>query len=136
MGTSQAAPQVAAAAALLLASGETSSPAEAGARLLATATDLGPPGPDPDYGQGFLNLAGALGIEPPPGKLRVVFQGPASRSLPARPGEPFLTHLPAGTYRVLVCRDDSGNGLCDPGEPAVPTTLDPRTTPFLILPTL
>ncbi len=119
MGTSQAAPQVAAAAALLLASGEAESSAEAGARLLETATDLGPPGPDPDYGSGFLNLTAALGVEPPPGRLRVVFEGPATRSLPVQVGEPFATHLPAGTYRVLVCRDDSENGLCDAGEPKI-----------------
>jgi len=134
MGTSQAAPQVAAAAALLLVSGEAETPAEAGVRLSATATDLGPPGPDPDYGAGLLNLPAALGVEPPPGKLRVVFQGPAARSLPVRVGEPFATHLPAGTYRVLVCRDDSENGLCDPGEPAweAPHTL--TRTEKLILP--
>ena len=134
MGTSQAAPQVAAAAALFLASGEAESPVEAGTRLLATATDLGPPGPDPDYGAGLLNLPGALGVEPPPGRLRALFQGPAARSLPVRLGEAFTTHLPAGTYRVLVCRDDSENGLCDEGEPTAETEFDPRTAPFFTLP--
>jgi len=118
MGTSQAAPQVAAAAALLLSSGRVETPGEAADRLLQTATDLGPPGPDPDYGRGLLNLVAALGLAPPPGRLRVVFQGPAARSLAVNPGEPFATYLPAGDYRVLVCRDDSQNGLCDAGEPA------------------
>ena len=117
MGTSQAAPQVAAAAALLLSSGRADTPKEAEAFLLATATDLGPPGPDPDYGAGLLALVPALGLKPPPGGLRVVFRGPATRSLAVRLGEPFVTHLPAGSYRVLVCRDDSENGLCDAGEP-------------------
>ena len=117
MGTSQAAPQVAAAAALLLSSGRAKTPEEAADLLLQTATDLGPPGPDPDYGRGLLNLPAALGIEPPPGPLRVVFQGPTARSLAVHAGAPFSTYLPAGAYRVTVCRDDSQNGLCDAGEP-------------------
>ena len=123
MGTSQAAPQVAAAAALLLASGRASSPGEAADLLLQTATDLGPPGPDPDYGHGLLHLVAALELKPPPGKLRVVFQGPVNRSLPVTPGRPFSTHLAPGTYRVLVCRDDSENGLCDLDEPQKSYTL-------------
>jgi len=117
MGTSQAAPQVAAAAALLLSSGRADTPKEAEKLLLATATDLGPSGPDPDYGAGLLNLPTALGITPPPGKTLVYFQGPTPRSLRVEPYSPFVTHLAPGDYRVLVCRDDSENGLCDPGEP-------------------
>ena len=117
MGTSQAAPQVAAAAALLLSGGVADSPLEAGELLLETATDLGPPGPDPDYGRGLLSLTSALGLEPPPGGLRVVFQGPVSRTLAVHPGVPFATHLAAGDYRVSVCRDDNQNRVCDPSEP-------------------
>jgi len=131
MGTSQAAPQVAAAAALLLSSGRAATPAKAAELLLQTATDLGPPGPDPDYGRGLLSLTAALALTPPKGPLRVVFQGPTTRSLAVHPNEPFSTHLPAGHYQVLVCRDNSQNGLCDEGEPQ--TQADYENETFLRL---
>ncbi len=134
IGTSQAAPQVAAGLALLLASGEASTPSEAWARLRASLTDLGPPGRDPGYGYGFLNLTGALGISPLPGRYRVVLEGRTGRSYRARPGDPLATYLPAGRYRVTVCRDDSQNGLCDPGEPAVRGGLELPGSPTLALP--
>lgn len=59
-GTSMATPHVAAAAAILLSSGVASSDVDD--RLTSTATDLGEPGYDPEYGWGALNLAGALGL--------------------------------------------------------------------------
>jgi len=58
-GTSMAAPHVSGALAALLGAG--ASPDQARQLLLATATDLGEPGPDPHFGQGRLDLAAAVG---------------------------------------------------------------------------
>ncbi len=116
MGTSQATPQVAAALAMLLAGGKAASGTEAWERLRVHLTDLGAPGRDDAYGHGLLNLPGAFGWSLPPGDFLVGFQGPSSRWLPVREGS-FETYLIPGTYTLLVCRDDSGNRLCDSGEP-------------------
>jgi serine protease len=61
-GTSMASPHVAAVAALVIASrvlGRDPSPASVEAHLKATATDLGPLGPDPRYGAGLVNAGAA-----------------------------------------------------------------------------
>ena len=57
-GTSQAAPHVAGVAALLVALGVRGR--AAADRILATATDLGPPGPDAQYGHGLVNARAAV----------------------------------------------------------------------------
>ena len=57
-GTSMAAPHVSAALAVLRSAGL--SPDDAVERLLATATDLGEPGPDPLFGSGRIDLAAAV----------------------------------------------------------------------------
>jgi len=57
-GTSQAAPHVAGVAALLVARGVRGQ--AAAQRILATASDLGPPGPDPQYGAGLVNARAAV----------------------------------------------------------------------------
>ncbi|HBN07245.1 MAG TPA: hypothetical protein DD435_00905 [Cyanobacteria bacterium UBA8530] len=63
-GTSMAAPLVSAAAALVVAQAkilnQTLTPAQIRTRLVATATDLGNPGFDEDYGYGLLDAARAL----------------------------------------------------------------------------
>jgi len=62
MGTSMAAPHVSATAALVIASGVVGAdptPAQIKERLLATARDLGLPGPDNRYGAGLLDAAAA-----------------------------------------------------------------------------
>jgi len=62
IGTSMAAPHVSGVAALVVASrvlGRDPSPRALEARLKATATDLGQPGPDPRYGAGLLDAARA-----------------------------------------------------------------------------
>jgi serine protease len=63
VGTSMAAPHVSATAALVIASGvlgANPSPAQIEARLKATVTDLGTPGPDSRYGAGLVNAARAV----------------------------------------------------------------------------
>jgi serine protease len=62
MGTSMAAPHVAATAALVIATGAAGphpSPDAVAARLESSARDLGAPGYDTDYGSGLLNAAAA-----------------------------------------------------------------------------
>jgi len=59
-GSSFSAPLVAAAAALMLAAKPGSTPADALAGLQSTAVDLGPPGRDPEYGAGLLDVDAAL----------------------------------------------------------------------------
>lgn len=74
-GTSQATPHVAAAAALLLAQGLDAQATMD--RLVDTARDLGPPGPDHAYGVGMLDMEAATGASAiargrSPAKLRVL----------------------------------------------------------------
>lgn len=57
-GTSQAAPHVAGVAALLVGKGVRGQAAVN--RILATARDAGPPGPDPEYGAGIVNARAAV----------------------------------------------------------------------------
>src|SRR5215210_824541 len=83
-GTSQAAPHVAGVAALLVARGVRGQAAVR--RLLATATDLGAPGQDSEYGAGLVNaraaVAGLGGATPAPGRAGA----PGGR----RPPAPFV----------------------------------------------
>ena len=118
MGTSQATPQVAAALAMLLSSGRASTAGEAWNLLRANLTDLGAPGRDDAYGHGLLNLPGAFAWTLPRGDFVISFSGPSSRQIPVVNGQ-FQTYLLPGRYLVTACRDDSGNGLCDNGEPKV-----------------
>jgi subtilisin family serine protease len=74
-GTSEAAPQVAAAAALLRSQGLPA--AEVIDRLTGTATDIGPAGMDLTYGYGLLNMSAAVGLPP------VTAAGPGSAASPA-----------------------------------------------------
>ncbi len=61
-GTSTAAPQVSAAAALLRAAYPAATAAEVRSALLHSATDLGPPGRDDRYGYGLLHIPRALAV--------------------------------------------------------------------------
>ena len=58
-GTSFAAPHVAGAMALLLSAFPDAAVSELETSLMDTAEDLGPPGPDEDYGYGLINVLGA-----------------------------------------------------------------------------
>ncbi len=68
-GASSAAAHVAGVAALVLAAGRATTPAEVREVLTSTAADLGPPGPDEEYGAGLVQAPRALGLPPPPGGL-------------------------------------------------------------------
>jgi subtilisin family serine protease len=119
MGTSQAAPQVAAALALLISSGQASNGQAAWEQLKSHLTDLGPVGKDDAYGLGFLNLPGALGLKLPPGPYTLALEGPTPRVLKPDASGYFETYVMAGDYTLKSCRDDSQNGLCDANEPRV-----------------
>lgn len=116
MGTSQATPQVAAALAMALSSGRASTATEAWNLIRSSATDLGAPGRDDAYGYGLLNLPGAFGWTLPRGEFMVSLSGPIARRVPVVNGR-FETFLVPGRYTMVACRDDSGNNLCDNGEP-------------------
>ena len=75
-GTSMAAAHVSGALALLLATGL--EPEEAVARMLATAVDIGEPGPDPVFGAGRLDVGAAVAAQPaaPPEALAPTTSGP------------------------------------------------------------
>jgi serine protease len=117
MGTSQASPQVAAAIAMTLSAGKADSPSAAWELVKSKLTDLGVPGRDDVYGDGFLNLPNVFGWIMPAGSYLVQFSGPSPRLKPLT-SNAFETRLVPGNYTMLLCRDDSANQLCDPGEPA------------------
>ena len=83
VGTSMATPHVAGAAALLLEENPTLTPAQIKTLLQDTADDLGPPGWDPAYGWGRINLENAIdNIPPETGELVVEIAEPnASHSV-------------------------------------------------------
>ncbi len=116
MGTSQATPQVAAALAMVLSAGKAADAAQAWALIRDNLTDLGEPGRDDVYGYGLLNLPSAFAWTLPRGDFLMSFSGPSPRQVPVVNGL-FETYLVPGRYSVTACRDDSGNKLCDLGEP-------------------
>lgn len=62
VGTSQAAPQVAGLAALIIAEQGITQPAQVKAAIEQSAVDLGQPGTDPYYGRGLISVSNALGL--------------------------------------------------------------------------
>ncbi|MBB5232861.1 S8 family serine peptidase [Deinococcus budaensis] len=112
-GTSQAAPQVSALAALLLSKGVTQGREDTLKRLVDTATDLGAEGRDPQFGHGMVNAAAALGAPAISDTLGLRVQD--SRGLAFQPrldalGR-FNAYLPDGIFRVVAGRDRDGNGI-------------------------
>lgn len=106
-GTSMAAPHVAAAAAMVLASGKAKTPIEVRELLQSTADDLGPAGLDTTYGHGLLNLAAALASDPvitPP--------EPNPEPEPETEPEPIPNQAPtadAGSDQTLSDTDNNGS---------------------------
>ena len=126
-GTSQAAPQVTALAALLLSKGVAATPAAALDRMLATASDLGAAGRDSTYGVGLINPAAALGALPVSNTLGLSVQDEQGRSyVPALDSVGrFTAYLPGGSFRVVAGRDSNGNGFAgEAGEPRAEKTVD------------
>ncbi|MGY2895436.1 S8 family serine peptidase [Deinococcus sp. UYEF24] len=121
-GTSQAAPQVTALAALLLSKGTVATAGAALARMVETATDLGAAGRDDTYGAGLINPAAALGVPAVSNALGLTVQDDRGRSYqPALDSVGrFTAYLPDGRFRALAGRDSNGNGLAgETGEPRV-----------------
>ncbi|GMA16473.1 serine protease [Deinococcus metallilatus] len=112
-GTSQAAPQVSALAALLLSKGVTQGRDDTLARLTATATDLGARGRDDAFGYGMINAAAALGAPAVSDALGLRVQG--SRGQAFQPALDalgrFTAYLPDDTFQVVGGRDRDGNGI-------------------------
>ncbi|MDB5045781.1 MAG: serine protease [Deinococcus sp.] len=121
-GTSQAAPQVAALAALLISKGVTSTAADTLARMNATATDLGAAGRDPQFGFGMINAAAALNAPATSSSVGLRLQDAAGNAY-----QPVLDSLgrfsallPNGTFRAVAGRDLNSNGVYgEVGEPQV-----------------
>jgi len=122
MGTSQATPQVAAALAMVLASGKAPNASLAWDLIRSNLTDLGVSGRDDAYGYGLLNLPGAFAWVLPKGDFLMSFSGPSSRRVSVVNGL-FETFLIPGRYSAVACRDNSRNHLCDNGEPKVERTV-------------
>lgn len=119
-GTSQAAPQVSALAALLLSKGVTSGAADTLTRLTSTATDLGPAGRDDLFGYGMINASAALNAPAVSDTLGLRLQD--ARGQVYQPSLDavgrFTAYLGSGTYRVIGGRDRDGNGVYgETGEP-------------------
>lgn len=116
-GTSQAAPQVSALAALLLSKGVTTGPDDTLQRMMKTATDLGPAGRDPQSGFGMINPVAALGTPAVQQPLLLIQQAEGGRKyLPPVVNNAFKAYLPDGKFTVLFGNDANANGLFDAGE--------------------
>ncbi|AFD25395.1 S8 family serine peptidase [Deinococcus gobiensis] len=119
-GTSQAAPQVSALAALLLSKGVTSGPDDTLARMVATATDLGAAGRDDLFGSGMINAAAALNAPVVSDTLGLRLQDDQGRAFqpPLDALGRFTAYLGDGSYSVVAGRDRNGNGVYgESGEP-------------------
>ncbi len=113
VGTSQASPQVAALAALLLSKGVTTGADDTLKRLRDTATDLGTAGRDEQFGFGMINAAAALNAPAVSSGFGLRVQ--SSRGLSFQPKldstGAFRAYLGDGTYRVTAGADTNGNGV-------------------------
>lgn len=113
VGTSQASPQVAALAALLLAKGVTTDASSTLARLNATATDLGVDGRDDQFGYGLINAAAALNAPAVSDRHGLRLQD--ARGHTFQPALDTLGRFQAwlgdGTYRVTAGEDTNSNGI-------------------------
>lgn len=122
-GTSMAAPQVAGLAAMMIARGITGPMAIRWA-LESTATDLGAPGRDSEFGAGLVNAGAALGGGSPAGRLQA-FSGVLSEGTitvqsavaeVASTGAFTITGAQSGTKTVFAWQDLNGNLAVDVGD--------------------
>jgi subtilisin family serine protease len=108
-GTSQATPHVSGVAALLVSLGVRGQAAVQ--RILATATDLGAPGPDPVYGAGVVNARAAVaGLTPPPGSQGV--GGVRRPSATARISVQRVQRIRSVLRRGILVTCAGGSGRC------------------------
>lgn len=133
-GTSMAAPFVAGAAALLRAAGLT--PQQTVDRLLATAKDVGPKGPDSTFGQGRLDVAkavqglgGAAGAPTttaaPAAATTPGGGGQAAPATTAAPRRTSRTPAPAPATTAGAAAPSPGDTTTDTAAPAPAETLTP-----------
>jgi subtilisin family serine protease len=94
-GTSMAAPHVAGAVAILRSAGV--SPQETVDRLLSSARDIAPAGPDSTFGSGGLDIAAAVDGLTPTGSGPGVSTTPTTDEVPAPPPTTAATSLPPAT---------------------------------------
>ena len=127
-GTSMAAPHVAGALAVLRSAGL--GPQEAVERLLATATDLGPAGPDSTFGAGRIDMAAAVeGLSPtgqPVGPAGATVPAGTAATTPTPTPTPTTTAGTTGSDPAVATTTSPTSAVAAPGEttPPVPTDDD------------
>ncbi|MGH7647327.1 MAG: S8 family serine peptidase, partial [Gemmatimonadaceae bacterium] len=115
-GTSMAAPHVSGVAALVLAANPGMSGAALRTRLLGTAMDVGPVGPDDRYGAGVVDAYAAVTGHQPT-TITIVRAIDASSGAVAATdtanadGSFAFTRLAAGSYYVVAGQDENGDGV-------------------------
>jgi serine protease len=119
-GTSMATPHVAGVIALMISRGWVG-PAAIQARLEATATDLGTPGKDPEFGSGLVDAAAAIGGAAASTRMRA-FAGVIGGATITRQSDSvevaasgafLITNAQVGTKTVFVWQDFNDNGVVD-----------------------
>jgi serine protease len=122
-GTSMAAPHVSGVVALMISRG-IAGPATIRQVLMNTATHLGTPGCNFQFGCGLVNAATAVGGGTPSARLRA-FAGTISGSMitigsdvaeVAANGSFFVSNALVGTRSVFVWQDFNANGIVDAGD--------------------
>ncbi len=122
-GTSMATPHVAGVVALMISRGITD-PATIQSVLQNTATDLGAPGKDNEFGWGLVNAAGAVGGGAVGTRMRafsgVISGGAITRQSDlvnvADSGAFTITNAQTGTKSVFIWQDFNANGQVDVGD--------------------
>ena len=111
-GTSQATPQVAALAALMLSKGVTTNADDTLARLDATATDLGRPGRDDQFGYGMIDPASALGAPAISDREGIQVYADDGHTYGVHTvGNAFVAYLPEGAYTLVYGTDTNRNSV-------------------------
>jgi len=110
-GTSFAAPQAAATAALIWSVNPSLTPTQVSELIISTATDLGPGGTDIEYGQGMLNAGAAVSDAPPPTTgFGTYVSVPPTRVLDTRIGLGAPQH-PIGAAQTLTFKVTGTGGV-------------------------